>query len=83
MRHTRPILCGRCGIPAEPIADRGDEAWGACPRCQRDDRREDIVREANEYYAGKAFRAVFSRLKSGSLSAKRPSKGQYRWIAGD
>jgi hypothetical protein len=83
MSETRPVLCGKCHVTPERWFERDGETWGACAVCRREDRTEDIMREAAEYHADKAIRGVFSGLQGGSLTVKSPPQREYRWITGD
>ena len=82
MDETFPVLCGKCHVSPEQGFERDGEMWAACPMRGREDRIEDIQREAAEYHTDKAVRGVFSGLSSGVMTVESPPERTYRWITG-
>ncbi len=80
--ETLPVLCGKCHVSPERGFERDGEMWAACPVCGKEDRVEDISREAAEYLTDKAAREMLSGIGIDRISIKYPPEREYRWITG-
>ena len=78
--QTGPILCGKCHVTPERGFERNGETWAACSICGREDRVEDIMREAAKYTADKSVRGMFSGLAGSGMSVESPPERDYRWV---
>lgn len=82
------VLCAKCHVPPEPVADcKGENAF-ACPICGTGDTGENILREAKEHAKEVAARGlqghvrrVARRSKFIKFEGKPIPKGSYRFIS--
>jgi rubredoxin len=83
---TAQILCNKCKVPPEPIADSQPETW-RCPRCGVSDTRENILREVKEHATEVAARYLQDGLRDAvrgnrflKVESKPIPKRSYRFV---
>lgn len=82
------VLCAKCHVPPEPVAEREAEDWFSCPSCGTGDTRKNVVGEAMEHAKEVAARGlqehartVARRSKFIQFKGKPIPKGSYRFIS--
>lgn len=86
--QTVAVLCAKCHVPPEGVAEREAEDWFACPECGTGDTRQNVIREAMDHAKEVAARSiqesargVARRSKFIKFQGKPIPKGNYRFIS--
>lgn len=86
--NTHTIACGTCKVAAQTVANPKSNDEVTCPRCNRRDRFENVMRAVQEHVAyvmQKQLNDSLSRSTRGNsfvkFTAKPIGHRSFRWVA--
>ena len=90
MKMQLQVLCGSCTCVAETVANPKANDDVTCPRCNRRDRFDKVMKVVGEHVAYQASILISDSLAKSNrgnpfvkLSVKKPPNRTFRWIASE
>ena len=84
MDENQSVVCSNCLVSPNHDFERDGETWAACPKCGREDRALDILREAAEYRATQSFNQTLARVADldgpKDVRLEAAPERSYRWL---